>query len=49
MDTADALILGLLAALDLFVMVQLRRRRILDRFTDQVERNLRLANQLLGF
>jgi len=47
MDTADALIFALLAAIDVFVLVQLRRRRLMDRWTERVVRNLRLADQLL--
>jgi hypothetical protein len=48
MDTADKLIFALLGVIDLFVLVQLRRRRILNSWVECVERNLRLANQLLG-
>ena len=48
MDTADALILALLAVADIFLLVQLRRRRIMDRWAERIEHNLRLANQFLG-
>ena len=49
MDLADALIFAFLAVIDVFVIVQLRRRRRLHRQTDRIARNLRLANQFQGF
>jgi len=48
MDLADALIFALLAVIDVFVVVQLRRRRTLHKQTARIERNLRLANQFQG-
>ena len=48
MDTADVLIFALLAMVDFFVIVHLRRRRKQHKQVHRIERNLRLADQLLG-
>ena len=48
MDLADALIFAFLAVVDVFVMVQLRRRRMVHKQVGRIARNLRLANQFQG-
>jgi hypothetical protein len=48
MSSPGAVLFAVFAAVDLLAMVQLRRRRMLQRWSDRCAHNLRLANRFLG-